>query len=123
MEYQDNNQNGAQQGDAYQDSGRDWQQGSAYQDNRESWNNSQNWNDGRNWNNSQDWGNGNGSGRRLARSASNRMICGVCAGIAEYFNWDPTIVRLVWVGASILLGAGFMGLIAYFIAAVIMPER
>ena len=51
------------------------------------------------------------------------MICGVCAGIAEYFNWDPTIVRLIWVGVSLLFGAGFMGLIAYFIVAVIMPER
>ena len=51
------------------------------------------------------------------------MVCGVCAGIAEYFNWDPTIVRLIWVGASLLFGAGFMGLIAYFIVAVIMPEK
>ena len=51
------------------------------------------------------------------------MVCGVCAGIAEYFNWDPTIVRLIWVGASLLFGAGFMGLIAYFIVAVIMPEN
>ncbi|HIY60122.1 MAG TPA: PspC domain-containing protein [Candidatus Eisenbergiella pullistercoris] len=102
MDYQDSNQNGAQQ---------DWQQSGAYQNN------------GQNWNNSQNWSNGNGAGRRLTRSVSNRMVCGVCAGIAEYFNWDPTIVRLVWVGASILFGAGFMGLIAYFIAAVIMPER
>lgn len=62
-------------------------------------------------------------GRRLRRSATNRMVCGVCAGIAEYFNWDPTIIRIIWVAASIFLGAGFLGVIAYFIVAVIMPER
>lgn len=114
MEYQDSNQNGAQQ---------DWQQSGAYRNNGQDWNNGQNWNGSQNWNSGQNWSEGNNSGRRLTRSASNRMICGVCAGIGEYFNWDPTIVRLVWAGASILFGAGFMGLIAYFIAAVIMPER
>lgn len=66
---------------------------------------------------------GRQTGRRLRRSASNRMVCGVCAGIAEYFNWDPTIIRIIWVAASIFLGAGFLGVIAYFIVAVIMPER
>ncbi len=50
------------------------------------------------------------------------MICGVCAGIAEYFGWDPTLVRLLWIGASLLLGAGIMGLVVYFIVAVVMPE-
>ena len=67
--------------------------------------------------------NGRQAGRRLRRSATNRMVCGVCAGIAEYFNWDPTIIRIIWVAASIFLGAGFLGVIAYFIVAVIMPER
>ena len=66
---------------------------------------------------------GRQTGRRLKRSATNRMVCGVCAGIAEYFNWDPTIIRIIWVAASIFLGAGFLGVIAYFIVAVIMPER
>ena len=61
-------------------------------------------------------------GRRLSKSTTNKMICGVCAGIAEYFNWDPTIIRIIWIAASIFLGAGFLGLIAYFIVAVIMPE-
>ncbi len=48
-----------------------------------------------------------------------RMIFGVCGGIAEYFNIDPTIVRLGFV----LLGvAGGGGLLAYIIAAVVIPE-
>ena len=123
-EYQDRNQNNAQQG---------WQADSAGQNNGQGWNNGNGWNGGQS---SQGWENGNGYGangydrnygngsdRRLTRSYSNRMVCGVCAGIAEYFNWDPTIVRLIWVGASLLFGAGFMGLIAYFIVAVIMPEK
>ena len=67
-------------------------------------------------------GKGNPPRRRLVRSAGNRMICGVCAGIAEYFDWDPAVVRILWVAVSLLFGAGFMGLIAYFIVAVIMPE-
>jgi phage shock protein C len=56
--------------------------------------------------------------RRLYRSEENRMICGVCGGIAEYFNLDPTLVRLGWVLISCLWGAG---LLAYIIAAIIIP--
>ena len=113
-EYQDRNQNNAQQG---------WQADSTGQNNGQGWDNgngSNGWSGGNGYGAN---GYGNGSGRRLTRSYSNRMVCGVCAGIAEYFNWDPTIVRLIWVGASLLFGAGFMGLIAYFIVAVIMPEK
>ena len=47
------------------------------------------------------------------------MIAGVCCGIAEYLNIDPTIVRLIWALVS-LSGAG---LIAYLIAALIIPEK
>lgn len=48
------------------------------------------------------------------------MICGVCGGIGEYLNIDPTVIRLIWVILSI---ASFgTGLIAYIIAALIMPE-
>lgn len=57
--------------------------------------------------------------KRLLRS-NNRMVCGVCAGIGEYLNIDPTVVRLLWVIFSI---ASFgTGLLAYIIAALIMPE-
>ncbi len=55
--------------------------------------------------------------KKLYRSTSNRMICGVCGGIAEYINIDPTVVRLLWVIFSMI---GF-GVIVYLIAAIIMP--
>ena len=57
--------------------------------------------------------------KKLTKSQSNRMLCGVCAGIAEYFNMDPTVVRLLW---AILTLLGGSGIIAYIIAAVIIPE-
>ena len=56
--------------------------------------------------------------KKLTRS-SNRMIYGVCAGIGEYLGIDATVVRLLWVLFSMLGGAG---LLAYIIAAVIIPE-
>lgn len=55
--------------------------------------------------------------KTLRRSASQRMIAGVCGGIAEYFNIDPTIVRLLWA----LFAFTGVGAIAYFVAAVIIP--
>lgn len=48
----------------------------------------------------------------------NKMICGVCGGIAEYINIDPTIVRLLW---AISIFAGGFGVLLYIIAAIIMP--
>lgn len=56
--------------------------------------------------------------KRLYKS-SNRMLCGVCAGIAEYLGIDPTIVRLVW-AALALTGSGIL---LYIIAALVMPEN
>ena len=58
--------------------------------------------------------------KRLYRSNTNKYICGVCGGIAEYLNIDPTIVRLIW---AILSVSGGAGLVVYIIAALIMPER
>ncbi|MDF2906712.1 MAG: putative stress-responsive transcriptional regulator [Herbinix sp.] len=58
--------------------------------------------------------------KRLYRSNRNKMICGVCGGLAEYINIDPTIVRLLWVVFSF---AGGFGLLAYIIAAIIMPVQ
>ena len=56
--------------------------------------------------------------KKLYKSRENRMICGVCAGIADYFQIDPTIVRLIFV----LLGLwAFSGLLFYLIAAVVIP--
>ena len=58
--------------------------------------------------------------KKLFRSMDNRMVCGVCGGIGEYFGVDPTLIRLVWVLASIFGGSG---LLVYIIAAVIIPEE
>lgn len=58
--------------------------------------------------------------KRLYRSKVNRMICGVCGGIAEYFNIDPTLVRLGWVMVTVCSFGS--AVLAYFIAAVIMPD-
>ena len=57
--------------------------------------------------------------KRLYRS-HNKIIAGVCSGIAEYFEIDPTVVRL---GAVLFSLAGGSGILAYIIAAVIMPEK
>ena len=60
------------------------------------------------------------SEKRLYKS-NNRMLCGVCGGIAEYFNVDPTIIRLI---AVVLAFASIgTGIVAYIIAAVIMPDQ
>ena len=58
--------------------------------------------------------------KRLYKSNTNKMIDGVCGGVAEYLNLDPTIVRLVWV---LLACMGGYGLVAYFIAMLIIPEK
>ena len=58
-------------------------------------------------------------GKRLYKSSTNRVICGVCGGIGEYFNIDPTIIRLICI--ALFFGAG-SGLLAYIVAAIIMPE-
>ncbi len=61
------------------------------------------------------------SGKRLYRSNRNRMLCGVCGGLAEYFAVDPTLVRLIWAAVSL---AGILpGVLAYIIAAIIIPQN
>ncbi len=56
--------------------------------------------------------------KKLYKSKDNKKICGVCGGIAEYFEFDPTIVRLAWILFTVLGGSG---IIAYIIAALVMP--
>jgi len=56
--------------------------------------------------------------KRLCKSRKNKMIDGVCGGIAEYFNIDATIVRIVAVIIAFING---LGVIAYIIACVVMP--
>ena len=59
--------------------------------------------------------------RKLMRSRTNRMICGVCGGIGEYLSLDPTVVRLLWLVCS--LASCGTGLVVYIVAAVVMPEE
>lgn len=58
--------------------------------------------------------------KRLVKSNHERIFCGVCGGIAQYLGLDATVIRLIWVVFSL---AGGSGLLAYVIAAVIMPPE
>ena len=49
-----------------------------------------------------------------------KMLCGVCGGVAEYFDIDPTIVRVIWVIASCFGGSGVL---AYVVCALIIPKK
>jgi phage shock protein C len=57
--------------------------------------------------------------KRLCKSNTNKKICGVCGGIAEYLNADPTMIRLAFLLISALAGSGIA---VYIIAALVMPE-
>jgi phage shock protein C len=57
----------------------------------------------------------------LMRSRRNKMIAGVCGGIAESLGWDPTLVRVLYVVVSVV-SAAFPGILAYIVLWVIMPE-
>lgn len=56
--------------------------------------------------------------KKLYKSATDRKICGVCAGLGEYFGIDATIVRLIWLALS-LTGTGIL---IYIVSAIIIPE-
>ena len=58
--------------------------------------------------------------KRLYKIEQGKKIAGVCGGIAEYFDIDPTMVRLGWVLFCALGGSGFL---AYIIAAIIIPRK
>lgn len=60
--------------------------------------------------------------RRLVRTRNDRVIAGVCGGIARYFGWDSTIVRIFYVLISIF-SAAFPGILVYIILWIVMPER
>ena len=57
--------------------------------------------------------------KKLYRSKSNRMVAGVCAGVAEYLNIDPTVIRVIWAIACF----GTLGILAYIACALIIPEK
>jgi len=59
---------------------------------------------------------------RLHRSRSNRMIAGVCGGLAEWLGWDPTLVRILYIVVSVV-SAAFPGILAYLVLWLVMPER
>ena len=58
--------------------------------------------------------------KRLYKSNTDKKLDGVCAGIAEYLDMDPTIIRLLWVLATLFVGAGVL---AYIVAAIVMPRK
>ncbi|MBQ4515220.1 MAG: PspC domain-containing protein [Clostridia bacterium] len=58
--------------------------------------------------------------KRLYKSKTDKKICGVCGGIAEYFDMDSTIIRLAWILFAVFVGSG---IIAYIIAALVMPAQ
>ena len=60
-------------------------------------------------------------GKKLYRSKKNRMIAGICGGIGEYFGIDPTLVRVLWVLLT-LVSMGILGILAYIIMWIIIPE-
>ena len=57
--------------------------------------------------------------KRLYKSNENKMVDGICGGIAEYFGIAPTLVRLAWVLFCAMGGSGF---VAYIVAAIIIPR-
>jgi phage shock protein PspC (stress-responsive transcriptional regulator) len=59
-----------------------------------------------------------GDGKRLMRSSTDKMIAGVCAGLADYFDLDPTIIRVIWVLAVFCAGTG---LLVYVILWIVLP--
>ena len=58
--------------------------------------------------------------KRLYKDHSNKKICGVCSGIAKFFDLDPTVIRLAWILFSALGGSGVL---AYIICAIVMPDE
>ena len=58
--------------------------------------------------------------KKLYKSNTNKKLCGVCAGIGEFFGIDATIIRLAWVFITLCAGAGIL---AYIIAALVIPNK
>ena len=58
--------------------------------------------------------------KKLYRSNVNKMVAGVCGGIAEYFDLDSTLIRLGWV---VFCALGGSGILAYLIAAIVIPQN
>ena len=57
--------------------------------------------------------------KKLYRNTENKLIAGVCSGLGDYLKVDPTIIRLIWA----LIALSGAGLVAYLVAAIIIPEK
>ena len=57
--------------------------------------------------------------KKLYRSSTDKKLAGVCAGVAKYLNMDPTVIRVIWA----LLALSSVGILAYIICALIIPEE
>ena len=57
--------------------------------------------------------------KKLYKVAQGKVLCGVCGGVAEFFNIDPTLVRLAWI---LFCAMGGSGILAYLVAAIIIPR-
>ena len=57
--------------------------------------------------------------KKLYRSRKDRILCGVCGGLGEYFGLDSTLIRVLW----LLFGLTGAGILAYIIACIIVPEK
>ena len=60
--------------------------------------------------------------KKLYRSNTDKKLCGVCGGLAEYFEIDSTIIRLLWVVMT-FFSAAFPGVLAYIVCALIVPKQ
>lgn len=58
--------------------------------------------------------------KRLYKSSTDKQVCGVCGGLAEYFDIDSTIIRLIWIFLILFAGTGFL---AYIACAIVFPEK
>ena len=58
--------------------------------------------------------------KKLYRSMMNKKLCGVCGGIGEYFDIDPTVVRILWLLLALFAGTGVL---AYLICWAVMPQK
>ncbi|MCI6354014.1 PspC domain-containing protein [Eubacterium coprostanoligenes] len=58
--------------------------------------------------------------KKLYKSTTDRKLCGVCAGIANYLNIDPTVVRLLW---ALITFVGGAGVVAYVVCALVIPDE
>lgn len=58
--------------------------------------------------------------KKLYKVQQGAVLCGVCGGFAEYFNIDPTIIRIIWAVLALCFGTGIL---AYIICALVMPKK